>query len=307
MQAVVVAGRQLDREDVGDDGATRAGDGAVVHGPADVAGDLDGVHGRAQVLGEGALDGTLEPRLEAVEQTHSRTSSTGLGSAVGRRQPIRRGWVHPERRGPYRGRMNDGVQVIVPREVPLGGSAGDDGAAHAAREGALVRRRVVLRRPLRARRRGRERWHGRGAPPPLRARHGVVAVQRRGRAPRLARHGGTRAARRGQPHDRRQRHLALGGVDAGHDPAPRRAAVARAAVGGRPRSSRASSTTHPRWSQVADGVRAQVFVGSLWGSSSPVRVESPLVGAEVVLAPGPSSTSPWPRGSRWRCSSTPGR
>ena len=37
---------------------------------------------------------------------------------------------------------------------------------------------------------------------------------------------------------------------------------------------------------VAAGVRAQVFVGSLWGSSSPVRVESPLVGAEVVLAPG---------------------
>jgi len=37
---------------------------------------------------------------------------------------------------------------------------------------------------------------------------------------------------------------------------------------------------------VVEGVRAQVFVGSLWGSSSPVRVESPLVGAEVVLAPG---------------------
>ena len=28
---------------------------------------------------------------------------------------------------------------------------------------------------------------------------------------------------------------------------------------------------------VGDGVRAQVFVGSLWGSASPVRVESPLV------------------------------
>ena len=37
---------------------------------------------------------------------------------------------------------------------------------------------------------------------------------------------------------------------------------------------------------VAPGVRAQVFVGSLWGSTSPVRVESPLVGAEVVLEAG---------------------
>ena len=42
----------------------------------------------------------------------------------------------------------------------------------------------------------------------------------------------------------------------------------------------------PEVVQVADGVRAQVFVGSLWGSASPVRVETPLVGAEVVLAPG---------------------
>ncbi|HET9021692.1 MAG TPA: pirin family protein [Ornithinibacter sp.] len=38
--------------------------------------------------------------------------------------------------------------------------------------------------------------------------------------------------------------------------------------------------------QVAAGVRAQVFVGSLWGATSPVRVESPLVGAEVVLDSG---------------------
>ena len=37
---------------------------------------------------------------------------------------------------------------------------------------------------------------------------------------------------------------------------------------------------------VAPGVRAQVFVGSMWGSTSPVRVESPLVGAEVVLEAG---------------------
>ncbi len=44
------------------------------------------------------------------------------------------------------------------------------------------------------------------------------------------------------------------------------------------------------------GVRAQVFVGSLWGSSSPVRVETPLVGAEVVLEAGASVVVPVPEG-----------
>ncbi len=48
--------------------------------------------------------------------------------------------------------------------------------------------------------------------------------------------------------------------------------------------------------EVAGGVRAQVFVGSLWGSSSPVRVETPLVGAEVVLEGGSSVVLPVPDG-----------
>ncbi len=48
--------------------------------------------------------------------------------------------------------------------------------------------------------------------------------------------------------------------------------------------------------QVAQGVRAQVFVGSLWGSSSPVRVETALVGAEVVLEPSTSVAVPVPDG-----------
>ncbi len=37
---------------------------------------------------------------------------------------------------------------------------------------------------------------------------------------------------------------------------------------------------------VAPGVAASVFVGSLFGSDSPVLVETPLVGAELVLEPG---------------------
>ncbi|MFL6080539.1 MAG: pirin family protein [Ornithinibacter sp.] len=48
--------------------------------------------------------------------------------------------------------------------------------------------------------------------------------------------------------------------------------------------------------EVGAGVRAQVFVGSLWGSSSPVRVETPLVGAEVVLEAGSSVVLPVPEG-----------
>jgi len=48
--------------------------------------------------------------------------------------------------------------------------------------------------------------------------------------------------------------------------------------------------------EVGEGVSAQVFVGSLWGSSSPVAVETPLVGAEVGLAAGASVELPLPDG-----------
>ncbi len=47
---------------------------------------------------------------------------------------------------------------------------------------------------------------------------------------------------------------------------------------------------------VREGARAQVFVGSLWGSTSPVRVETPLLGAELVLAPHASVAVPTPEG-----------
>ncbi|MBM6405908.1 pirin family protein [Phycicoccus sp. CSK15P-2] len=57
----------------------------------------------------------------------------------------------------------------------------------------------------------------------------------------------------------------------------------------------ASAAVEPRFEhhvppvlEPADGVSAQVFVGSLWESESPVRVESPLLGAEVRLRPGTS-------------------
>ncbi|MBR7742545.1 pirin family protein [Phycicoccus sp. BSK3Z-2] len=44
----------------------------------------------------------------------------------------------------------------------------------------------------------------------------------------------------------------------------------------------------------AEGVTAQVFVGSLWGAASPVRTESPLLGVEVVLDGGAEVGLPVP-------------
>ena len=35
-----------------------------------------------------------------------------------------------------------------------------------------------------------------------------------------------------------------------------------------------------------DGVKARVLIGSLGGAASPIRTETPLMGAEIVLAPG---------------------
>ena len=52
----------------------------------------------------------------------------------------------------------------------------------------------------------------------------------------------------------------------------------------------------PEVVDVAEGVRAQVFVGELFGSVSRVRVETPLVGAEVVLEAGASVVLPVPDG-----------
>ncbi|QKE83171.1 pirin family protein [Arthrobacter sp. NEB 688] len=46
----------------------------------------------------------------------------------------------------------------------------------------------------------------------------------------------------------------------------------------------------------APGVEARVFVGALWGSRSPVRVETALLGVEVVLEAGASVALPVPDG-----------
>ncbi len=70
-EALVVGVGELDGVEVGDDGATLTHDGGpVVHGPADRAGDLDGLDLGLEGTREDAVDGTLEPVFDPVEQTH---------------------------------------------------------------------------------------------------------------------------------------------------------------------------------------------------------------------------------------------
>ena len=72
-EAVVVGGGELDREEVGHDGALAAADGgcAVVHGAADAGGDLDRLHVTFECAREDAVDGALELALHAFEEAHA--------------------------------------------------------------------------------------------------------------------------------------------------------------------------------------------------------------------------------------------
>ena len=80
--------------------------------------------------------------------------------------------------------------------------------------------------------RRRLRRHERRAAPAHRAADRLVAVHRRGRAPRQRRPPRDGPARRAQPDDRRPRHQPLRGLDARDLGAARRPAVGRAAVVG---------------------------------------------------------------------------
>ena len=182
--------------------------------------------------------------------------------------------------------MNDDVQVIVPREVPLGGP-----------------RSMTVRRTLPARERsfvgawcfvdhyGPDDVSATGgmdvAPHPHcglatvswlfsgevehRDSLGTVALVRPGEVNLMT-------AGRGISHSEVS--------TPGTTRAARRAAVGRAAVGGRPGSSRASSTTCRRCSRSARGCRRRSSWGRCGGRRRRCAVETPLVGAEVVLARG---------------------
>ena len=153
--------------------------------------------------------------------------------------------ARPRRAGPRPVRGRRRRRGAAAARGAAGRAARDARTTHAPAAAPLADRRVVLRRPLRARPRRRHRRHGGGAAPAHRAADRELAVHRRGRAPRQRRPPRDGAARRGQPDDRRSRHQPLRGVDARHRRPPRGPALGRAARRRRATSSRGSTTTPP--------------------------------------------------------------
>ena len=146
-----------------------------------------------------------------------------------------------------------GVEVLAPREVPLGGPRAMTVRRTLPQRGPVADRRVVLRRPLRPRPGRRHRRHVGRPAPAHRAADGELALHRRDRAPRLGRPPRDGPPRRGQPDDRRPGHQPLGGLHARHHRAARRPAVGGPARGRRATSSRPSSTTRPTRSPATGG------------------------------------------------------
>ena len=198
-----------------------------------------------------------------------------------------------------------GVELLEPREVPLGGPRAMTRAPYPPAAAPLADRGLVLRRPLRPRRRGRLRRHVRRAAPAHRAADGQLAVRRRDRAPRQRRQPRAGAARRGQPDDRRSRHQPLRGLDRRHRRAARRAAVGGAA-GRRPRRRAGLPAPRPR-----PGARPGLGGAGLPRLAARARrrrssTHTPLLGAEIMLAPGATLESTSTPASSTACWSTPG-
>ncbi|CAK7286460.1 putative Pirin [Streptomyces misionensis JCM 4497] len=147
------------------------------------------------------------------EQHRDPASRAALRNAVGR--------------GARAGRAAGGGPLREGR--PPGGPAGDDGAADAAPARPDTDRRLVLRRPLRARRRRRLGRHGGPPAPAHRTADRQLAVQRRDRAPRQPRHPRAGPAGRVEPDDRRSRYQPLGGLHRADIGPARRATVGGAA------------------------------------------------------------------------------
>ena len=205
-----------------------AGDltGAYLLDPAEAA-TIDGVVCPPEIdFFEGAAAATSGARATPAPAHAGRRGSplTGIAAHWTGEQP---------RTQPRRDRLRAGRRVRGRGDRPATGApgwpAGDAGPAHPALAGAVAGRRLVLRRPLRARcRRGHRRDVGRAAPA-HRAADRELALHRRDRAPRQRRAPRDGPSRRAEPDDRRPRHQPLRGVPARHDHAARRPAVGGAA------------------------------------------------------------------------------
>ena len=105
------------------------------------------------------------------------------------------------------------LEQLPGREVPLGGARRHDGAALAAEPRPAHGRRLVLRRPLRARRRS-GRTGGMDVPPHPHTGLQTVSwlLDGPGPSPGQPRQRRSDRARPAQPDDQRPRHRALGGV-----------------------------------------------------------------------------------------------
>ena len=186
---------------------------------------------------------------------------------------------------PLRPWQAGGMEVLTPRDVPLGGL-----------------RAMTVRRTLPQRQRSLigawcfldhygpdevadDRRHGRPAAPAHRPADGQLAVHRRDRAPRLRRPPRVRAARRAQPDDRRSRDQPQRVLHPRHHHAPRRPAVAGAARR-RPAGRADVRALRARAGARATAGRRGCSSGRCSASTSPVTTYTPLLGAELTARGG---------------------
>ena len=178
-----------------------------------------------------------------------------------------------------------GVELLVPRQVPLGGPARDGCAAHPAAAPAQPHWRVVLPGPLRPGPGRRFRRHERSAPPAHRACRPSAGCSR-GRSNTGTRPASTRAVRPGEVN------LMTAGRGISHsefstpDTTVLHGAQLWVAL---PDAARHMAPTfeHYRPEPVSGtGWTLRVFLGSLSGSASPVTTHTPLLGAELLLEAG---------------------
>ena len=209
---------------------------------------------------------------------------------------------------PGRAPRRDVPEVLLPREVPLGGPRAMPVHRTPAAAAPLPDRRVVLRRPLRPD----------DVSPPAGCAcrpHPHTGLQTvtwlfdgRGGAPRQRRDARDRAARRAEPHDGRARHRPLGVLDAGTTTLLHGAQLWVALPDGAPARRRGLRALRARPCPGRRRRRCACSSARWLGATAPARTFTRLVGAEVRLAAGATlarrrSTRP----SSTACSSTRAR